>query len=105
MKKLLSLLLFSVLLCSCEKSIVRDGRELYMLYFEKTFKDPESIKIYKEEYTIRDDKYVDWVLDVGGKNSYGGMVRKTFKVSTFKDAFIKDEKGNMFPVGELKDLK
>lgn len=105
MKKLLPLLFLSAILCCCEQSAVRDGRKLYMLYFEKTFKAPESIKIYEEEYTVKDNGYVDWVLDVGGKNSYGAMVRKTFKVSTFKDAIIKDENGNMIPIGKLKKLK
>lgn len=72
-----------------------------MLYFEKTFKDPSSIKIYSEEYTEKGNNEVDWVLDVGGKNSYGAMVRKTLRITTHK-TFLKNEDGKLIKKADLK---
>ena len=103
MKKILSILFLSLFLCSCESSSVRGGREFYMLYFEKTFKDPSSIKIYSEKYTEKDGGKVEWVLDVGGKNSYGGMVRKTYRITTWK-SFMQDENGNHIFKSDLKKM-
>lgn len=94
MKKILSIMILALALCSCEPSSVKEGRELYMLYFEKTFKDPSSIKIYSEKYE-QDGPKVHWTLDVGGKNSYGGMVRKTMKITTTGRTLLKDDKGRL----------
>ncbi len=101
MKKILSVLFLALFICSCEPSSVRGGRELYMLYFEKTFKDPSSIKIYSEKYTEKDKSEVEWVLDVGGKNSYGAMVRKTYRITTWK-TFLKNEEGKLIKKTDLK---
>lgn len=87
-------MILALALCSCEPSSVKEGRELYMLYFEKTFKDPSSIKIYSEKYE-QDGATVRWTLDVGGKNSYGGMVRKTMKIETTGRTLLKDDKGHL----------
>lgn len=94
MKKILSIMILALALCSCEPSSVKEGRELYMLYFEKTFKDPSSIKIYSEKYE-QDGAKVHWTLDVGGKNSYGGMVRKTMNITTTGRTLLKDDKGHL----------
>ena len=67
MKKLLSIAFLAALLCSCEPSSVRNGRDLYMLYFEETFKDPSSIKVYSEEYEVNENSKVGevkWTLEV-----------------------------------------
>lgn len=76
-----------------------------MLYFEKTFKDPSSIKVYSEEYTVSENGKageVKWTLDVGGKNSFGGMVRHTFHLTTY-DSFIRNEdSGEMILKSKLK---
>lgn len=105
MRKLLPLLFLSALLCSCEPSSVRNGRDLYMLYFENTFKDPSSIKVYSEEYEIDDDSKageVKWTLDVGGKNSFGGMVRQTFHITTYNSFVRNEDSGEMILKSELK---
>ncbi len=101
MRKVLLAIAAVFILCGCEPSDVRQGRELYMLYFEKTFKDPSSIKIYSEKYEI-DGSRVYWTLDVGGKNSYGGIVRKTMKIETIGKAFLKNEDGKMIKRTELE---
>lgn len=76
-----------------------------MLYFEYTFKDPSSIKVYSEEYKVNEDSKVgkvSWTLDVGGKNSFGGMVRHTFHLTTY-DSFIRnDDSGEMILKSKLK---
>ena len=105
MKKILSFILLSVLLYSCEPSSVRSGRDLYMLYFEDTFKDPSSIKVYSEEYEVNENSKVGevkWTLEVGGKNSFGAMVRHTFQLTTC-DVFIRNEdNGEMILKSKLK---
>ena len=105
MKKLLSIAFLAALLCSCEPSSVRNGRDLYMLYFEETFKDPSSIKVYREEYEVNENSKVGevkWTLEVGGKNSFGAMVRHTFHLTTC-DVFIRNEdNGEMILKSKLK---
>lgn len=105
MKKLLSIAFLAALLCSCEPSSVRNGRDLYMLYFEETFKDPSSIKVYSEEYEVNENSKVGevkWTLEVGGKNSFGAMVRHTFHLTTC-DVFIRNEdNGEMILKSKLK---
>ena len=94
MKKIFSISLLALALCGCEPSSVKEGRELYMMYFEKISKDPSSIKIYSEKYEI-DGSTVRWTLDVGGKNSYGGMMRKTMKIETIGKAMLKNDDGKL----------
>lgn len=101
MKKILSISLLALMLCGCEPSSVKEGRELYMMYFEKISKDPSSIKIYSEKYEI-DGSTVRWTLDVGGKNSYGGMARKTVKIETIGKVMLKNDDGKLI---NRKDLQ
>lgn len=84
MKKLFSIviILLSLLLLSCGISDVDRGRKLYKLYFNKVLKNPKSLVIHKEEYTKMMNGEIYWTLDVGAENSYGGMVRKTYKIKT-----------------------
>lgn len=90
MKKFLLLLLIPVLFCSCEPSQVRGGRKIYKAYFKHVLKDPSSLVIYRESYTLGDDEYeVNWELDYGAKNSYGGMVRSSIKFTTTSDIWIR----------------
>ena len=78
MKKFI-LLFFIPLFTACEPAAVRSGRDMYKAYFKQALKDPESFKVYNEQYKI--DKEYDgkiyWTLDYGAKNEYGGMVRKS----------------------------
>lgn len=101
MIRILSIIMLSLALCSCEPTNVKDGRDLYMLYLKKTAKDPLSIKVYSEKFEIRDPK-VYWTLDVGGANSYGGMVRKTIKLETTGRVLLKTEDGKLV---NRKDLQ
>ena len=81
MKKILVLITLAILLCACEESEVSNGRKTYKEYFQKTLKDPNSLIIYSEKYekTIYG---ITWTLDVGAKNSYGGMIRNTYIIET-----------------------
>lgn len=94
MIRILTIFLFSLALFSCEQTNVKEGRDLYMLYLKSTAKDPSSIKVYSEKYEINDRK-VYWTLDVGGANSYGGMVRKTMKLETTGRVLLKTEDGKL----------
>lgn len=81
MKKILLLFIMIVFLCSCENRYVSDGRSMYEAYFEKVLKDPSSLKIYNESYTV-DGVSVKWVIDYGAKNSFGAMNRETIEFET-----------------------
>lgn len=59
MKKILVLLAFIGILCSCEPSCVTSGRRIYKAYFNYILKDPESLEIHKEEYTIMNENEVE----------------------------------------------
>lgn len=102
MKRAFFLLVMACTLCACEPSAVKQGRDLYKMYFHKVLKDPSSLVIYDEKYEM-DGKYsVKWTLDVGAKNSYGGMVRKTYNISTVGGNLIKDDRGNLINKTELR---
>ena len=88
--KMLIMLAAAFLLCACESSEVRHGRDTYKAYFQKCLKDPESFKVYKEEYE-ETDKGVEWTLDYGAKNSFGAMVRNTVHFSTIGNSIITDD--------------
>ena len=100
MKKILLLISLAFIFLSCEDSSVRDGRKLYKMYFDKTLKDPKSFIVYDEKYTINDKYTVNWVLDAGAKNSLGGMVRKTYNITTIDGTIEVD--GELY---EKEDLK
>lgn len=90
MKKIAFLFFIIALFSSCEDSSVSSGRKLYKLYFNKILKNPKSLVIHSEKYTKENEFTVNWVLDIGAENSYGGMVRKTYEMKTVSDAIFVD---------------
>lgn len=88
--RILLALMAAFLLCSCDSSEIRQGRKAYQAYFKKYLKDPESFKVYKEEYK-ETDKGIEWTLDYGAKNSYGAMNRETVHFSTIGNSVITDD--------------
>lgn len=104
MKKILFYLaglviMMSAISCSFEAKSVTEGREFYQLYFKKTLKDPESLKIYDEKYVNLGD-YVLWTIDYGAKNSLGGMIRETIEIETYTRKIVVD--GHEYLVKDLK---
>lgn len=90
MNKYIFILLAFLFLSSCEDSQVSNGRKLWKAYLNTFAKDPSSIVIYNESYTK--DGMIEWTIDYGGKNSYGGMTRSTLKCRTAsKYLFVDDE--------------
>lgn len=81
MRKVFVFITIAFLLFACESSDVFNGRKTYKEYFQKTLKDPNSLIIYSESY---EETYygITWTLDVGAKNSYGGMIRNTYIIKT-----------------------
>lgn len=73
MKHFIYILLASFIFVGCEDSQVSYGRKLWKAYLNKYAKDPSSIVIYEETY-IKDD-CVNWRIDYGGRNGFGGMDR------------------------------
>lgn len=95
MKKLLfiSLAVLMAVLTACESRSVSNGRIAYENYFKQHLKDPASFTVYSETYQ-EDGKFeVNWTLDYGAKNSFGGMVRKTVKFKTLDREHIFFEEG------------
>lgn len=93
MRKAILLLMTTVLLAACdsEPKNVSEGRELYQLYFQKTLRDPESLKIYSEKYEVDGDGIkVSWTIDYGAKNGYGAMDRETKEFMTIGDMLFVD---------------
>lgn len=104
MKKILFYLaglviMMSTISCSFEAEKITEGRELYKLYFKKTLRDPESLKIYDEKYANLGD-YVIWTIDYGAKNSLGGMIRETIEIRTYTRKIVVD--GREYLVKDLK---
>lgn len=81
MKRLLLLFAMILTFSSCENRYVSDGRSMYEAYFDKVLKDPSSLKIYNESYTV-DGVSVKWTIDYGAKNSFGAMDRQTIEFKT-----------------------
>lgn len=81
MKKIFLLFAAIFIFCSCENRYVSDGRSMYEAYFDKVLKDPSSLKIYNESYTV-DGVSVKWTIDYGAKNSFGAMDRQTVEFKT-----------------------
>ena len=76
---------------SCEPSAVRKGRYAYEKYFEETLLDPESFKVYSEQYKIDSSGCkVFWTIDYGARNKFGGLVRKDFKFTTVGKTLFTD---------------
>ncbi|MFK2681076.1 hypothetical protein ACIXT9_02130 [Bacteroides fragilis] len=101
MKKFLFVLVsLAFIFSSCEDESVREGRKLYKMYFDKVLKDPKSFIVYDEKYTVNDEYTVNWVLDAGAKNSLGGMVRKTYDITTVGETIEVD--GELYRKADLK---
>lgn len=82
-KQIIFLLLATLfILCACEKTSVTEGRIAYKEYFKETLKDPESLVIHSEEVIKKSDANATFVLNIGAKNSFGGMVRSTYTIET-----------------------
>ena len=84
MNKLIIFFLLATLciLSACEKTSVTEGRIAYKEYFKETLKDPESLVIHSEEVIKESDANATFVLNIGAKNSFGGMVRSTYTIKT-----------------------
>lgn len=83
MNKLIILVIFTCLIFySCEQSGVSKGRTAYKEYFDKTLKDPSSLVVHSEEIIAQDESSATFVLDIGAKNSFGGMVRQMYTIRT-----------------------
>lgn len=89
MKKLLLIILFLPFLYSCESSSVYKGREAYKKYFYEILKDPNSMEIYNEEVISNDKVSATFVIDMGAKNGYGGMMRKKYTIKTIGNIVAK----------------
>ncbi len=98
MKNILLLFTLAFIFCSCENRYVSDGRNMYEAYFDKVLKDPSSLKIYNEAYTV-DGVSVKWVIDYGAKNSFGAMDRQTIEIET--NPSMLEVNGNLYTREEL----
>ncbi|WP_196039573.1 hypothetical protein [Bacteroides nordii] len=100
MKKILVVMVLTLLLCACEASEVSNGRKTYKEYFQKTLKDPNSLIIYSEKYeeTIYG---ITWTLDVGARNSYGAMIRINYIIETIGSQSIIWVKRNYEDLGQI----
>lgn len=103
MKKALFIMkaIILVSLSSCDKS-VSDGRRIYKAYFKHILKDPDSFTVYDEKYTKEEDSEytVNWTLDYGAKNSYGGMVREKVSFTTVGNSIFIN--GKAYNINDLK---
>lgn len=90
MKKLFLILITTIAFIGCEfeKAYIKESREMWKAYFKMTLKDPNSLVIYEEKCTDEGYQCVEWEVDYGAKNSFGGMVRKTVKFKTLGDLLL-----------------
>lgn len=89
MKKLI--LLFTVLLLvSCGNKDEKAIQE----HYKSVLKDPESFQVHSMELLSTEDDGLTklYKLDYGAKNSFGGMVRDTDRVTIIGDKVYKTEK-------------
>lgn len=94
MRNLIIAITAMLALSSCEDAKVSQGRELYEMYFYKVLKDPQSFVVYEEEFKKDGDVKVEWKIEYGARNGFGGMVRETAKFSTIGNSLFID--GSMF---------
>lgn len=87
MKKLIPILVFSSLL-ACDHPFVYNGRRAYKSYFREHLKDPNSLVIYNEKIIERKGTRITFEVDMGSRNSYGGMARETYVFETVQDDVI-----------------
>ena len=98
-----------VMLCmmtACESSSVREGRELYRLYLEKTLIVPEDMKIYHESF-VDNGAVVEWTVDVGGTTRGGNHFRETMRFETTNGTLIKvqsgKDSGRLFSISDINN--
>ena len=101
MKKLLFVIISALVLVSCENGEISKGRRLYEMYFEKNLKDPQSFVVYEENFEIEDNVKVNWKLEYGARNGFGGMVREKVEFSTIDNVLIIDKHWYKLKDGEL----
>lgn len=77
MKEVLLFLFVLVLLASCSGDDVSWGRKAFRSYLEQCVDDPASLVIHSEKYAEGGAGSVDWTLDIGFANAFGGMERHT----------------------------
>lgn len=102
MKKIIFALFSALMMCvmtACESSNVRDGRELYRLYLEKTLIVPDEMKIYGESF-VEDGAFVVWTVDVGGITRGGNHFRETMKFRTLGGGNIRIMSAGAFDKSE-----
>ena len=107
MKKIIFTICAIVMMCvmtGCESSNVRDGRELYRAYLNKTLIVPDEMKIYNESFVDNGSK-VEWTVDVGGVTRKGNHFRETMRFETTGGALLKvksgDDSGRLFSRDEI----
>jgi uncharacterized lipoprotein NlpE involved in copper resistance len=91
MKKTVLLLFISILmfvLIGCDND-VSSGRSAYKKYFRENLKDPASLVIHEEIFKKEGGHTINWTVDIGAKNSFGGMVRETYEFTTIGGKLIK----------------
>lgn len=74
-------------LIGCDPDVI-DGRAAYKQYFKENLKDPRSLVIYKETFKKEGDYTINWTVEIGAKNSFGGMNRETYEFTTIGDKLI-----------------
>lgn len=95
MKNLILILITTLSLVGCkfEKQYIKESREMWMAYFHKVLKDPNSLVIYEEKCNDIGIDVVEWEIEYGAKNGFGGMVRETEKFKTIGDLLLVGEYG------------
>lgn len=93
MRKVVVLFLLLLPLTSCEDAKISSGRELYYMYFKEMLRDPSSFVVYKETFS-KNGAEVEWKIEYGAKNGFGGMVKEEAEFSTIGDALYID--GSMY---------
>ena len=71
---------------------------MYEAYFDKVLKDPSSLEIYNEAYTV-EGVSVKWTIDYGAKNSFGAMDRQIIEFETTPSML--EVNGNFYTREEL----
>ena len=102
MKKILFTIIgLSALFCmsSCDEAVYK-GRKVYKAYFDYTLKDPESFKVYSDNFLNYGVFIVYCFLYYVSNNSFGGMVRENATFTTVGTSIFID--GSSYRLDELK---
>ena len=95
MKKIIFTAIVAVVMCAitaCESYDVRDGRELYRAYLQKTLIVPDDMKIYNESFDDSGASIV-WTIDVGGTTRKNNHFRETMRFETVGGGILKVKSG------------